>query len=454
MTTFFPADAISSGQLKSVEFTELCLERIEQLNPLLNAFCALNPAALDEARDSDRRIAAGAARSPLEGVPVAIKDNLLVAGMPASWGSAAFAGFMPERDEVPVARLRAAGAVLIGKTNTPELAARGFTASPTFGVTRNPWNRALTPGGSSGGSATAVAAGMVPLALGTDGGGSIRRPAAHTGIIGLKPGIGRIARGGGFLPINLDFEVIGLMGRTVADVDLLTRVMFGSDRSDPASRALPGPAGSAAEKPLRIGYVDRIGDHPVDSAIRRSVAQAADQLRQMGHEIVPMAFPWSIDDFSRVWGAVLNSGIAGLRRQNPERFARSQLEYQQQADAGDAMSAGELFLVMEEVARLRGLVGALFGGIDVVMTPCTAAQPWPAEAPYPDHIDGLPVGPRAHAIFTGWVNVSGHPAISIPVAPDDTGLPIGMQLIGDLGGEETLLALSRSYEAAFSPMSA
>lgn len=443
---YYAADAVASGLISSQGLTKYSLSRIEALNPMLNAFCALNPQAMSDAEESDRRIAAGAARSTLEGVPVAIKDNLLVKGLPATWGSAGFTDFVPTEDELPVARLRAAGAVIIGKTNTPEFAARGFTANPTYGVTRNPWNPDLTPGGSSGGSAAAVASGMVPLALGTDGGGSIRRPAAHTGIVGLKPSIGRIARGGGFLPINLDFEVIGLMGRTVADVELLAAVMAGQHRSDPRSRFLPEIVGGEQGERLRIGYVDRIGDSPVDPAIRNAIDRAAANLAQLGHTVAPMRFPFSIERFNSVWGAILDSGLAALARQHPERFAMAQPDYAGQARAGDRLTAGELFAILDEVAMLRAAVGQAFETIDMMLTPTTAAQPWPAAEPYPAIIDGQPAGPRAHAIFTGWVNVSGHPAISIPTELDASGLPIGMQLVGDLGSDAVLLSTGREYE--------
>ncbi|MGH8675511.1 MAG: amidase, partial [Burkholderiales bacterium] len=188
------AAAFRSGATSPSAHLQLLQQRIAAINPKLNAIIAFDARAEAAARESGERIAAGRARGPLEGVPVVVKDNILVAGLPCVWGSRVFKDYVPEADEMPVARLRAAGAIILGKTNVPELTFEGITWNPVFGATRNPYDLELTPGGSSGGSVGAVAAGLVPLALGTDGGGSIRRPASHTGLVGLKPSIGAVAR--------------------------------------------------------------------------------------------------------------------------------------------------------------------------------------------------------------------------------------------------------------------
>ena len=189
------AGAYRQGTISPLRVLDDCLARIGQMNPALNAFVALRAdAALAEARQSAARFASGRPLGPLDGIPIAIKDNIPTADLPTTWGSVSAQHYRPARDEAVVARLRAAGALIVGKTNVPEFTLEGYTANRLFGVTRNPWDHALTPGGSSGGSVAAVASGMVPLALGTDGGGSTRRPASHTGLIGLKPSIGAIAR--------------------------------------------------------------------------------------------------------------------------------------------------------------------------------------------------------------------------------------------------------------------
>ncbi len=188
-----------AGRLDPVVLLEVCLERIARIDPLLNSIVTLDaPGARRAAEASAARWKDGTPRSTLDGVPMTIKDNLLVGGLRATWGSQAYADYVPDRDEIPVERLRMAGVVIVGKTNVPELTLEGYTSNTLFGTTGNPWAPALTPGGSSGGAVASVAAGLVPAAVGTDGGGSIRRPASHTGLVGFKPSIGHIARGDGF----------------------------------------------------------------------------------------------------------------------------------------------------------------------------------------------------------------------------------------------------------------
>ena len=269
------ADVVSayrSSTLDPETLLDVLLARIARLDPALNTMVAIDAAgARAAARDSAARWRAGAPLSPIDGVPLTIKDNLLMRGLPATWGSRAYADFHPEADEAPVARLRAAGAVLLGKTNVPELTLEGYTSNLLFGTTRNPWDPALTPGGSSGGAAAGVAAGLVPAAVGTDGGGSIRRPASHTGLVGFKPSVGRVPRAGGFPETLHDFEVVGTLTRSVADAALLDAVLSGD-----AARPLPARA-------QRILSVPRFDDAPLDPEVAAACDTAAAALEAAGH---------------------------------------------------------------------------------------------------------------------------------------------------------------------------
>ena len=420
------------------------LDRIQRIGPALNAFTALAEDAEAQAAESRGRLEAKEPRGPLEGVPIAVKDNLRVAGMPAAWGSKVFATEVCEKDELPVKRLRDAGAIIIGKTNTPEFAVEGYTANRLFGVTRNPWNLNLTPGGSSGGSVAAVAAGLVPAAIGTDGGGSIRRPAAYTGLYGLKPTIGRVPRSGGLPQLLLDFEVVGPVARTVRDLKLFYCVLAGPDRSDPQSRGV-GERQSAG-KALKILYVDRFGDEPCDPLILQSCRKAADRLADHGHHVEPGVLPFDLTAINAFWGTIAQVGLAAMRRAIPDMQRHAGPQYLAMADLGDAVSAADFLAGLEGIGTLRSDVSRAFADWDLIMTPACAAMPWAAEKPFPEEIDGKSVGPRGHAIYTGWVNASGHPAITVPADPAPDGLPIGFQLIGDLAAEDLLFEIAAAYE--------
>lgn len=437
--------AYRDGTTDPVEVTRCLTERIARIDPQLNAYNRLDPGLEAAAADSAERLRTGRARSPLEGVPLAVKDNLAVAGMPAAWGSRVFADTVCEADELPIARLRAAGALFIGKTNTPEFAVEGFTASETFGVTGNPWNPALTPGGSSGGSVAAVAAGLATAGLGTDGGGSTRRPAGHTGLYGLKPTIGAIPRAGGLPQVLLDFEVFGTFTRSVEDQRYLFDILAGPDRRDPVSRFAPRI--KADGRRLRILYVETLGDNPCAAAIRASVGAAARKLADLGHHVEIGAMPFDLDALNAFWPKFGQVGLAYLKATDP-RMTKAAAKYLGMAEDGAKVPAAELFAAIEEVKKLRAAASAFFETWDIIMTPSAAAQPWPANEGFPPEIDGIPVGPRGHAIYTGWVNAAGLPGLNVPAEPDANGMPVGFQLVGDLFAEDTLLDLAAEFEAA------
>lgn len=438
--------AFRAGTLRPVQALDACLARIHTLNPVLNAFVALRvDAARADAAASTERFARGAPLSPLDGVPIAIKDNLPTADLPTTWGSIAGRDHRPAQDELAIARARAAGLVIVGKTNVPEFTLEGTTHNALFGTTRNPWDLRLTPGGSSGGSVAAVAAGLVPLALGTDGGGSTRRPAGYTGLVGFKPSIGAIAREHTQPPLLLDFEVVGPIARRMADLQLLFGVLAGPHAADPASFAAAGAVRSLPPK-LRVLYVPTLDGAPVDPAIAAACAAGAQALAAMGHHVETGPLPLDLAALNAGWPRIGQIGLAWLFQQHPHWRDGAGPAYRAMADAGAALPATALWQTLETAAQLRRDAAHLFGHIDLIAMPSAAAMPWPAAMTHPDTIAGQPVGPRGHAIYTGWVNAAGLPGLSLPVTPA-AGLPIGLQLIGPFGSDTALLALGEAVEA-------
>jgi aspartyl-tRNA(Asn)/glutamyl-tRNA(Gln) amidotransferase subunit A len=402
----------------------------------VNAVVALAPDLESQWRASAQRLATSKPRSPLEGVPILVKDNILTKGMPCTWGSRLFKDYVPEHDEVAVERLRAAGAIVLGKTNVPEFTLEGYTGNALFGVTRNPWDLSLTPGGSSGGSVAAVAAGIVPLALGTDGGGSIRRPASHTGLVGLKPSIGAVPRVHTLPAILLDLEVVGPIGATVQDVRFLFDVLSPWENS-------PGN-----ERP-KILYVQRFGDAPLDPEIASSVEDAARRLTGIGGEVEAGNLPIDLAPLEAFWPKFAAAGVARLMSMHPGKEKLLGEAMQAMLELGRKVGAAQYIDGLALFQRMRREAQALFSRYDFVLTPSAAALPWPAEKPWPETIDGKRVGPRGHAVYTAWVNACGIPAISLPCAPSRGGLPIGFQLVGGFGSDRALLALAARYEAAW-----
>ncbi len=439
------AAGLRSGETTAEALLDRSLERIGRLDPLFNSFVAIDEdQARDAARESDRRLACGMGR-PMEGIPLSIKDNILVKDMPATWGSRGLADFVPDRDELPVARLRAAGAIILGKTNVPELTLEGYTSNDLFGTTRNPWNAALTPGGSSGGAAASVAAGLVPAALGTDGGGSIRRPASHTGLVGWKPSTGHVPRLWGFPSILSDFEVIGTLTRTVADARLLDALINGPDDRD--RRSLRGRPSAWPRRARRILYVPQFAGSPVDPEVAAATAGVADRLAQMGTEVITGELFFDLDTANHIWRVISRAGVAFLMSwRNASLETAAGVSVRAMAEDGRSFSGADYLDALEEVAALRLRLTDIFAQYDLVLTPSAAALPWPVEYPYPTSIDGRPAGPRDHAIFTGWVNIAGLPAISLPVALSEGGLPIGVQLVAGLGRDEELLAFAQDMD--------
>lgn len=438
------------GSLTPLAAAQACLARLEAVNPQLNAVIARRDAAfLAEAEASTQRHARGQPLSVLDGVPITVKDSLLTADMPTTWGTRGLRSYCTGHDELAVARARAAGALIVGKTNVPEFALEGYTDNPIFGATGNPWAPHLTPGGSSGGAVAAVAAGIAPLAIAQDGGGSIRRPASHAGVIGLKPSLSAWPRQHVLPSLLLDFEVIGPLARTVADARLLFDALRGPAAQDRSSLA----AAQASAQPRRGGpqrvlYVERMGGAPLDPQIARSVGAAVQTLAGLGHHVETGALPLDLDFFTEAWPQVGQIGLARMFEQHPDWAAEASPKYLEMAEAGRRLPASRLWQIVERVKALRRDSAALFETIDLIVMPSAAALPWPKHDAFPRRIDGQDVGPRGHAVYTGWVNAAGLPGLALPTAPSTEGLPIGLQLIGAYGSDSALLDLGESFEAA------
>lgn len=433
------SQAYRKGELRPSEVLEAVLERSAQVDTKLNLFATLDAeGARSAAAESDRRFAEGAPKGALDGVPLTIKDNIPVKGLRCAWGSKLYLDSVPEEDELPVARLRAGGAVIVGKTNVSEFTlGRGNVNTLAFGTTRNPWNPALTSGASTGGGASAVAAGVCPVAYGTDGGGSIRRPAGYTGLVGLKPSTGRVARRDG-LPIILhDFEVVGPLARSVDDVALALSAIEGPDTLDRDSLAFTPGALEEMRKGLRVLYVPRMGDMPVDAQIAESCASAARHLEGMGLAVEEGPAPFDVALFEKHWPVVGAAGLAWLLR-DTDWEGRVGEPYPPMIEKGRSLTAIDYIEALTAYRTIYQQLAENFGRFDLVMTPSSGAVQWKAE----DY------GPPYHRAFTGFVNAAGLPAVSVPGDPTADGLPVGFQLIAPFGADWDLLAVAKAYETA------
>lgn len=445
---------IARREVSALELAEDFLARYERFNPRLNAIVAIDAdAARTNAKATDARAAKGELLGPLDGIPITVKDNIFVAGFRATWGSRLFADFVPPCDDISIGRLRAAGANLLAKTNTPEFALASHTDNLVFGATRNPWNLELTPGGSSGGAVAALAAGLGALAVGTDAGGSIRRPASHAGVVGLRPSTGRIARAFGFPPLADDFQVIAPAARTVEDLYLLLRTMAGPDARDRASLALadyplPPQLTDVPLPRLRIRYLPRIGDALIDAQVYEHVAAAAKLLAGMRHDVDEGPAPFDLAHVEEVWSTMSSVGLARVLATKSDWTGSVHPASRAIAERGMKISGIEYARALDLVRALRLKFAESFRDFDCLLTPTSAALPWPLGKAYPERINDREASPRAAALFATFVNAGGLPAISVPVAPAAGGIPIGMQLVGAFGADALLLRLASAFEDA------
>lgn len=449
------AAQVTAGAVSARKVTDLALQRIEASEPSAKAFIHIDrDGARAAAAAVDRRLSAGEAVGALAGVPVSVKDLTHVAGMPTSFGSKAYAGTPAPGDAIPVARLRAAGAVVLGKTTTPEFGHKAITESPLFGRTLNPFNRAYTSGGSSGGAAVSVAACQVPIALGTDGGGSVRIPASICGLYGLKATLGRIphAQAPDLFANN---SYIGPMTRSLADLRLLYGVLAGETPGDPWSKAL-GLAEPRSSQ--RIGFALKVGNPAIEPEVAASVRSALEALAGLGAEVEPLDI-----DFARFepgfrvhLESLLAARTASRVQEAPELFDPT---FVKTVEQGLERSAVEVQRAAAERTELYRLIERHFERVDYLVTPTLAAASVPADTD--THADIVIAGVDCGRIRAGWypytfpLNLTGHPALSLPCGWTAEGLPIGLQIIGRWYDEEGILDLAERLvpQLGFTPRS-
>jgi aspartyl-tRNA(Asn)/glutamyl-tRNA(Gln) amidotransferase subunit A len=445
------AALIRTKQVSPVELAERVLERIALLNPRLNAFCHVSvDATRSAAREAEIAVLKGEPLGILHGVPFSAKDVLDTRGMATTYGSRLFADAVPEHDAVAVARLRADRAVILGKTTTSEFGHKAVTESPLFGVTRNPWRLDCTPGGSSGGAAAAVASGLGPIALGTDGGGSVRIPAAFCGVFGFKPSFGRVPSH----PASLAWshvDHVGPITRTVRDAAAVLDVIAGDDDRD--RRSLPGGSGSYLEaceddiKGLHVAWSPDLGYATVAQEVRTLCENAAAEFEGLGCHVEVVSPGWENPEgpfgtliaaqFYAAWSDRLPAAES-LMDATLVKFIRR----------GGSISAREYLLAYAAAEAYWQEVRTFLERFDLLLTPTVAVAPFSAGQSPPREIEGEAVSVLGWMPFTYPFNLTGQPAASVPVGFTTSGLPVGLQIVGRRHADGAVLAAARAFEAA------
>ncbi|MGA1837405.1 amidase [Herbiconiux sp. 11R-BC] len=450
------AEAIRTRAVTSEEVVAAHLARIDELNPAVNAVVSLRPEqALAEARELDALTARGLSLGPLHGLPMAVKDLMDVAGVRTTHGSRIYAEHVAGADSVIVARMRAAGAVFVGKTNVPEFGVGSHTFNEVFGPTRNPYDLTRSAGGSSGGAAAAVTSGMLPLADGSDLGGSIRNPASFGNLVGLRPTAGRVASarpGNAYDPGS----VLGPLTRNVTDQALLMSVISGPERRAPLSIDEPGEVfRSLAPRPfegVRMAYSADLGGLPLDPEVRAATEAAARLAAELGAEVVPIDLDLSEADlvFETFRSLEFLDGHGDDIRLHPELVKQTLKD-----DVSWAQSFTAELIVQAGAGRTRLFrrLQALFEDYALLIAPCVQVLPFPVEWEYPTEIDGV-----AMDKYYAWqrscsrITATAMPALSMPAAFSSGGLPIGVQFVGPYRADRALLEYGLTWEAAVAPV--
>jgi amidase len=447
------ADAVRARRISSRELLELHLTRISERNPELNAIVSLDAErARAGAAAADQHLASGRPVGPLHGLPFAFKDTHAVAGWRTTYGSPLFRDHVPVADELIVERIRRAGVVTIGRTNVPEFAAGSHTFNTIFGTTRNPHDPSRSAGGSSGGAAAALAAGMVPLAEGSDMGGSLRNPASFCGVVGLRPSLGRVPE----WPRANQWEttsVGGPMARDVGDLALLLSVIAGPDSRAPLALGDPGatfaPPLTGSLRGLRVAWsLDLGGAFAVDGSVAWVVEEAGRLLARNGASVFS-AWPdlSPADEVFRTLRAWhFQASYGAMLARHPDAFKPSLAD---NIRAGERLSGADVARAYALRTRLAETMRAFFASYDVLVLPVSQVPPFPADQEYPTEIDGRPMESYLDWMKSAYfITVTGCPAISVPAGTTPEGLPVGLQIVAPHGADRRLLEIAAAFEEA------
>jgi aspartyl-tRNA(Asn)/glutamyl-tRNA(Gln) amidotransferase subunit A len=453
------AGEIRARNLSAVEVVDAVLERMDRLEPTLHAFCTPTPdAAREDAKRIDADLTAGGDPGPLAGVPVGIKDLVATKGVRTAMGSWAYADFVPDEDDVVVERLKGAGAIVLGKTNVPEFGYSGVGHNPVFETTVNPWNTSLTSGGSSAGSGAAVASGMGPFAIGSDGGGSVRIPSSFCGLFGMKASWGRVPLYPGVKDERYpgvssweSLEHIGPMSRTVADGALMLSVIAGPDDRD--RNTLPAPdfdwmgALKGELTGLRVAYSADWGYAAVDPRVREVVGRAVQVFeRDLGCAVEEASPGWD-NPYEAFWGIVINeTDLVGMRRLADELGDRMTPHLAEVLRA--EWTAEQLTSAVMTRKAVYNKMWRFMRTYDLLLTPTLAVPPFEVGIQGPTVIDGREVDQFEWLHFTYPINLTGQPAATVPAGFTDDGLPIGLQIVGRHLDDPLVLRAAAAFETA------
>lgn len=440
---------VARREISPVELVEAALARVERYNPVVNAVVTVNQRALDEAHELERRLARGEEPGLLCGLPVGIKDVTPVAGLRTTYGSPLYRDHVPAEDALVVQRLRAAGAVIVGKTNCPEFAAGGNTFNDVFGRTRNPWDPTRSAGGSTGGGAAGLVTGMIALAEGTDLGGSLRIPASFCGVVGLRPSVGLVPT----YPADWlwdTLQVEGPLARTASDVALMLQAVSGPSPVTPlaqpgAGRNFVAAVTRGVPKDLRVAYCSDVAGIGIDPAVEAACRRAALGLADLGATVEEIALDLS---FGRKAFLALR-GLWFVAQMFPrlDRLDGFGANVASNIRAGLETSTHDLGAAEQARTRIWHVFRELFAQYDQLVTPCMAVPPFPVEKNYPDLVAGKKMETYVDWIAPTFVlSLTGLPVASVPCGLDPDGLPVGLQIVGKPFGEEAVLALAAQVQ--------